>query len=123
MSRRGRTEKGRKMARLVSNPTLSLHPLPLCPKLKLMIVSTVELDTSSQIYEVLQRLDEYDVKFAKQERMIKELQRMNKDLQRVDEELQRADEELQKMITAQQKTTGAQQQTIAELSVEIFRYQ
>jgi uncharacterized coiled-coil protein SlyX len=79
-----------------------------------MIVSTVELDTSSQIYEVLQRLDEYDVKFSKQARTIKELQRTNEDLQR-------ADEELQKTIAAQQKTTGAQQQTIFELSTNVAR--
>jgi uncharacterized coiled-coil protein SlyX len=79
-----------------------------------MIVPTVELDTSSQIYEVLQRLDEYDVKFAKQERTITELQRTNEDLQR-------ADEELQKTIAAQQKTTSAQQQTIAELSTNVAR--
>jgi len=42
----------------------------------------VELDTSSQIYKVLQRLDEYDVKFAKQEKLIGELQRTNENLQK-----------------------------------------
>jgi len=72
-----------------------------------MIVPTVELDTSSQIYKVLQRLDEYDLTFSKQER--------------TNTELQRADEELQKTIAAQQKTTGAQQQTIAELSTNVAR--
>jgi len=84
-----------------------------------MIVPTIELDTSSQIYEVLQRLDEYDVKFAKQERTIKELQKTNEDLQRVDEELQKMIAAQQKMIAAQQKMTGAQQQTIAELFTNV----
>jgi len=65
-----------------------------------MIVPTVELDTSSQIYKVLQRLDEYDLTFSKQER--------------TNTELQRANEELQKTIAAQQKT-------IAELSTNVAR--
>ena len=54
-----------------------------------MITSIVELDTPSQIYKVLQRLDEYDIKFAKQERMNSELQRMNEGLQRTNENLQK----------------------------------
>jgi predicted RNase H-like nuclease (RuvC/YqgF family) len=86
-----------------------------------MIIPTVELDTSSQIYEVLQRLDKYDVKFAKQERTNTELQRTNEELQRTNEDLQRADEELRKTIGAQQKMTTAQQQTIAELSANVAR--
>ena len=68
-----------------------------------MISSIVEseslLDTSSQIYKVLQRLDEYDVKFAEQERVNGVLQRTNEELQRTNEGLQRTNENLQKTIT------------------------
>jgi hypothetical protein len=38
-----------------------------------MISSIVKSDTSSQIYKVLQRLEEYDVKFVEQERMNEKL--------------------------------------------------
>ena len=63
-----------------------------------MISSIVEseslLDTSSQIYKVLQRLDEYDVKFAEQERVNGVLQRTNEGLQRTNENLQKTITEL-----------------------------
>jgi len=88
------------------------------PEAETMIIPTVELDTSSQIYKVLQRLDKYNIKFAKQET---EFQRMAKELWRMNKNLQRGDEELQKMIATQQKTTAAQQQTIAELSANVTR--
>jgi hypothetical protein len=54
-----------------------------------MITSIVELNTSSQIYKVLQRLDEYDIKFAEQARVNGELQRKNEGLQRTNENLQK----------------------------------
>jgi predicted RNase H-like nuclease (RuvC/YqgF family) len=63
-----------------------------------MISSIVKSDRSSQINKVLQRLDEYDVKFAKQERVNEELQRTNEGLQRTNEGLQRTNKDLQKTI-------------------------
>jgi hypothetical protein len=71
------------------------------------MITTIESDTSSQIYKVLQRLDEYDVKFSEQERA-------NEELRRTNEGLQWADEEFQKTIAAQQKT-------IAEPSTNVSR--
>ena len=56
-----------------------------------MVVTMVESDVSSQIHKVLQRLDEHDLKFSKQEK---------------------TNEGLQKMIAAQQNT-------IAELSTDV----
>jgi hypothetical protein len=79
----------------------------IAPEAENMIVTTIESDTSSQIYKMLQRLDEYDVKFSEQEKA-------NEQLRRTNEGLQRADEEFQKMIAAQQKT-------IAELSTNVSR--
>jgi uncharacterized coiled-coil protein SlyX len=52
------------------------------------MIYSIESDTSSQIDKVLQRLEEYDVKFAKQEKVIEELQRMNEGLQRTNENMQ-----------------------------------
>ena len=49
------------------------------------IVESVQSDTSSQIYKILQRLDDFDVKFSKQERVIEELKRMSEGLQRTRE--------------------------------------
>ena len=86
-----------------------------------MIVPTVELDTSSQIYKVLQRLDEYDLKFAKQERTNTELQSANEELRRTNEELRRTNEDLQMADEVLQKTIAAQQKTIAELSTNVAR--
>ena len=67
-----------------------------------LISSIVESDTSLQnlTQVLLQRLDEFDVKFAKQERVIGELQRTNEILQ---------------------KTIAGQQKTIAGLSTKIAR--
>jgi len=66
----------------------------------------VESDTS-QIYKVLQRLDEYDVKFAKQDQTNEGLQRLNEGLQRSNEGLQRTNVDLQK--------------TVAELATNVAR--
>jgi hypothetical protein len=82
-SRRGRTEKGRKRARLLSN----LFSPPTAFSLEAETMVFPELDTSSQIYKVLQQLDEYDVEFAKQERMniVTERPRANEGLGRTDD--------------------------------------
>jgi predicted RNase H-like nuclease (RuvC/YqgF family) len=72
-----------------------------------VLTVTVESEASSQIFKVLQRLDEYDIKFSKQERTNEELQRTNKELQGTNEALQRTNEELQK--------------TVAELSTNVTR--
>ena len=53
------------------------------------ITAGVDCSGLSQIYKILQRLDEYDVKFAEQERVNGELQRTNEGLQRTNEGLQK----------------------------------
>jgi predicted RNase H-like nuclease (RuvC/YqgF family) len=59
------------------------------------MIYSIESDTSSQIDKVLQRLEEYDVKFAKQEKVNGELQRTIEELQRTNEGLQRTNENMQ----------------------------
>ena len=68
--------------RQVSVTTLCLHQ-----QFENMISSIVKTDTLSQMSEVFERLDGYDAKFAKQERVIGELQRANENLQRTNENL------------------------------------
>ena len=71
-----------------------------------MISFIVESDTSL-LSRVLQRLDEYDAKFIKQERTNEELQKTNEGLHMTNEGLQ--------------KTIGNMQKTIDELSVNSAR--
>jgi hypothetical protein len=47
-----------------------------------MISSIVESDTPSEMSKVLQKLEEYDAKFAKQEGVNEKLQRANEHLQK-----------------------------------------
>ena len=75
--KRGKKNKGGKYHNSVFPPTV----FP-APESENMITSMIESDTSSQMYKVLKRLDEYDLKFAKQECANEELQRTNEDLQK-----------------------------------------
>lgn len=65
-----------------------LQPCVFIDNLRIFFL-IVKSDTLSQISEVLQRLDGYDAKFAKQESVNGELQRANEKLQRTNENLQK----------------------------------
>jgi esterase/lipase len=54
-----------------------------------MITPIVESDTSSQINQVLQWLDKYNVKFSKHERVNEELQQTNEGFQKTNEDLKK----------------------------------